>query len=103
MKIEPKKMGVFQKFWLRLKFPKLPDDEGKYITIKTGEYNYMKQVIERIEKFLTQINQSNKRIKDLEEQLKLKEHQRRKIAGKVGGMQKELNKWKPEEEKKKQN
>ena len=93
MKIEPKELGVFQKFWLRLKFPALPDEDRKYITIKMGEYNYMKQVIERIDKFLTQINQSNKRIKDLEEQLNKKEQQRRKIAGKVGGLQKELNKW----------
>ena len=103
MRIESKKMGFFKKYWLSLKFPKLPSEDGKYITIKTGEYNYMKEVIGRIDKFLTQITQSNKRIKDLEEQLKLKEHQRRKTAGKVGGMQKELNKWKREEEKKKEN
>lgn len=94
MKIEPKELGGFQKFWLRLKFPKLPSKDGKYITIKTGEYNYMKEVINRIDKFLTQITQSNKRIKDLEEQLINKEKQRRKLAGKVGGMQKEMNKLK---------
>lgn len=100
MKIKPRKLGFFEKYWLRLKFPALPDEDRKYITIKMGEYTYMKQVIERIEKFLTQIDQSNKRIKNLEEQLKIKEHQRRKIAGKVGGMQKELNKWKHVQERK---
>lgn len=94
MRIEPKKMGFFEKHWLSFKFPALPEENRKYITIKMGEYNYMKQVIERIEKFLTQIDQSNKRIKNLEEQLKIKEQQRRKIAGKVGGMQKEMNKLK---------
>jgi len=97
MRIEPKKLGAFQKFWLRLKFPKIPSKDGSMITITKGEYNLMKNILDKEECFLTQIHNQNKKIKDLEEKLIKKETARRKVAGKVGGMQKELNKWRRKE------
>lgn len=92
-KIEAKKLGWFEKFWLRLKLPKIPSKDGSMITITKGEYNLMKNMLDKEECFLTQIHCQNKKIKDLEEKIKEKEKARRKVAGKVGGMQKELNKW----------
>lgn len=103
MKIEPKELGVFQKFWLRLKFPKIPSEDDKFITISKDEYNLMKKIIDRDGKYLTQITNQTKEIRELKEKIDEKERQRRKTAGKVGGMQKELNKWKQEKEEKKQN
>ena len=93
-KIEARKLGWFEKFWLRLKFPKIPSKDGSMITITKGEYDLMKNMLDKEECFLTQIHNQNKRIRDLEEKVKEKEKARRKVAGKVGGMQKELNKCK---------
>ena len=93
-KIEARKLGWVEKIWLRLKFPKIPSKDGSMITITKDEYNLMKNMLEKEECFLTQIHNQNKRIKDLEEKLKEKEKSRRKVAGKVGSMQKEINKWK---------
>lgn len=94
MKIEPKELGAFQKFWLRLKFPKIPSKDDKFITISMGEYNLMRKIIDRDGKYLTQITNQIKEIRELKEMITEKEKARRKVAGKVGGMQKELNKWK---------
>lgn len=94
MKIEPNKLGAFQKFWLRLKFPKIPSKDGTMISIKKDEYNLMKNILNREECYINQIRQQNIKIKKLEEMLKQKEKQRRKLASKIGGMQKEMNKLK---------
>ncbi len=90
-KIEVRKLGWFEKFWLRLKFPKIPSKDGNMITISRSEYELMKKIIEKEECFITQIHNQNKRIKDLEEKIKEKEKARRKLAGKIGGMKKYIN------------
>ena len=101
MRIEPKELGVFQKFWLRLKFPKIPSEDDKFITISKDEYKLMKKIIDRDGRYLTQIMEQGKEIKLLKEKINEKEKTRRKTAGKVGGMQKELNKWKGKNQQKK--
>lgn len=93
-KIEARKLGWFEKFWLRLKFPKIPSKDGSMVTITKEEYNLMKNTMNKVEAFLTQIHDQNKKIKELEELVKEKEKARRKLAGKIGGIKKEFNKWK---------
>lgn len=94
MKIEAKELGRFEKFWLRLKFPKIPSKDGNLITISKEEYSLMKSILEREKCFLTQIHNQNKQIKELKELVKEKEQARRKLAGKVGGMTKYINRLK---------
>ena len=73
--------------------------------IKQGEYNLLKRMSERQDNYIEQIRQLHKLVEKHEEDIKniefkisekdveieLKEHARRKIAGKVGGMQASLN------------
>ena len=92
MRIEPKKIGAFQKFWLRLKFPKIPSKDGNMVTITKGEYKLMKNILDRDYKYLTQIMEQSKEIRELNDLVKEKEEKRRKLASKIGGMQKEINK-----------
>ena len=94
MKIEARKLGCLEKFWLRLKFPKIPSKDGKSITISKGEYELLKNMVEKEKCFLTQIHNQNKEIKELKELVKEKEQARRKLAGKVGGMTKYVNRLK---------
>ena len=94
MRIEPNKLGAFEKFWLRLKFPKIPSKDGSMIEITKSEYNLMKNIMDRDYKYLTQIIEQSKEIKKLNKAIKEKEKSRRKLAGKIGGMQKEMNKLK---------
>lgn len=95
-RIEARKLGWVEKIWLRLKFPKILSKDGSMITITKDEYNLMKNMLEKEECFLTQIHNQNKRIKDLEEKIKEKEKARRKLAGKIGGMKKYINRLKNE-------
>ena len=89
-----RKLNLFERFWLRLKFPKIPSKDGSMITITKGEYNLMRNMMDREESFLTQIRNQNKEIEKLKELLKEKEEARRKIAGKVGGMTSYINRLK---------
>lgn len=89
-----KNLSFFEKFWLKLKFPKIPSKDGSMITITKGEYNLMKNMMDKEECFLTQIRNQNKEIEKLKELLKNKEEARRKIAGKVGGMTSYINRLK---------
>ena len=92
--MKARELNMFEKFWLKLKFPKIPSKDDSMITITMGEYNLMKNMLDKEESFLTQIHEQNHKIKNLEEQLKEKENARRKIAGKVGGMTKYINRLK---------
>lgn len=89
-----RKLSLFERFWLRLKFPKIPSKDGSMITITKGEYDLMKNMMDKEESFLTQIRNQNKEIEKLKELLKNKEEARRKIAGKVGGMTSYINRLK---------
>ena len=92
----PRKLSLFEKFWLRLKFPKIPSKDGNMIMITKGEYNLMKNMMDKEESFLTQIKMQNKKIERLKELVKEKENLRRKLAGKVGGMTTYINRLKNE-------
>ena len=91
-----RKLNLFERFWLRLKFPKIPSKDGSMITISKGEYNLMKNMIDKEESFLTQIKMQNKEIEKLKELVKEKEEARRKLAGKIGGMTTYINRLKNE-------
>lgn len=88
---EARKLGVIEKFWLRIQFPRIPKDTDIYTNVRKTDLKLMKTLISREESFITQIHRQNKEIEDLKYQLKEKEQKRRKIAGKVGGMQKYIN------------
>ena len=87
-----RKLNIFERFWLRLKFPKIPSKDGSMITITKGEYNLMKNMMDKEECFLTQIRNQNKEIENLKYLVKEKEQARRKLAGKIGGMRTYINK-----------
>jgi hypothetical protein len=92
MRIEARKLGVIEKFWLRIQFPRIPKENDIFVKIPKANLKLMKALISREESFITQIHKQNKEIEDLKYQLKEKEQKRRKTAGKVGGMQKYINK-----------
>ena len=94
MKNETRELGRLEKFWLKLKFPKIPSKDGSMITISKGEYDLMKNMLDKEECFLKQIHEQNKRIRELNELVEKKEKARRKLAGKVGGMTKHINRLK---------
>lgn len=89
-----RKLGFFERFWLRLKFPKIPSNDGSMITISKGEYNLMKNMMDKEESFLTQIKMQNKEIEKLKQLVKEKENARRKLASKIGGMTTYINRLK---------
>lgn len=89
---EARKLGAIEKFWLRIHFPRIPKETDVFVNIPKANLKLMKTLISREESFITQIHKQNKEIEDLKYQLKDKEQKRRKIAGKVGGMQKYINK-----------
>lgn len=95
---EARKLGVIEKFWLRIQFPRTPKESDLYTDIKKTDLKLMKSIINREKRFIIQIHNQNKEIEDLKCQLKEKEEKRRKIAGKVGGMQRYINRLKGEKD-----
>lgn len=91
MRIDARKLGVIEKFWLRIQFPRIPKENDIFVKIPKANLKLMKALISREKSFITQIHEQNKEIEDLKYQLKEKEQKRRKIAGKVGSMQRYIN------------
>ena len=121
--MKPKRLSFFDRVRLKMMMPNLkkykvkysdknkPDEE--FILVKKAEYELMKKVTERQDNYIEQIKINNKEIQNQQdeisnlsssieevlEQLKIKESERRKAAGKAGGLTASLNK---EREKKEQ-
>lgn len=78
----------------RLKFPKIPSSE--YIKIRKTDYELMKKMVERQDNYVKQIMDLTKELNEIKEEITQKEEQRRKLAGKIGGMKKYINRLKNE-------
>ena len=72
-----------------LKFPKIPSSE--YIKVRKTDYELMKKMVERQDNYVKQIMELSKELNEVKEELMQKEEQRRKLAGKIGGMKKYIN------------
>lgn len=72
-----------------LKFPKIPSSE--YVKIRKNDYELMKKMVERQDNYVKQIMELSKELNKVKEELMQKEEQRRKLAGKIGGMKKYIN------------
>lgn len=72
-----------------LRFPKIPSSE--YIKIRKNDYELMKKMVERQDNYVKQIMDLSKELNEVKEELMQKEEQRRKLAGKIGGMKKHIN------------
>lgn len=72
-----------------LKFPKIPSSE--YIKIRKNDYELMKKMVERQDNYVKQIMDLSKELNEVKEELMQKEEQRRKLAGKIGGLKKHIN------------
>lgn len=72
-----------------LKFPKIPSSE--YIKIRKNDYELMKKMVERQDNYVKQIMNLSKELNEVKEELMQKEEQRRKLAGKIGGLKKHIN------------
>lgn len=72
-----------------LKFPKIPSSE--YIKVRKTDYELMKKMVERQDNYVKQIMELSKELNEAKEELMQKEEQRRKLAGKIGGMKKYIN------------
>lgn len=72
-----------------LKFPKIPSSE--YIKVRKTDYELMKKMAERQDNYVKQIMDLSKELNEVKEELMQKEEQRRKLAGKIGGMKKYIN------------
>lgn len=77
-----------------LKFPKIPSSE--YIKIRKNDYELMKKMVERQDNYVKQIMDLSKELNEVKKELEYKEEQRRKLAGKIGGMKKYINRLKNE-------
>lgn len=74
---------------LKLKFPKIPLSE--YVRVRKTDYELMKKMVERQDNYTKQIMNLTKELNEVKEKLLHKEEQRRKLAGKIGGLQKFIN------------
>lgn len=72
-----------------LRFPKIPLRE--YIKIRKTDYELMKKMVERQDNYVKQIMDLTKELNEVKEKLLHTEEQRRKLAGKIGGLQKFIN------------
>lgn len=72
-----------------LRFPKIPSSE--YIKIRKNDYELMKKMVERQDNYVKQIMDLSKELNKIKEELMQKEEQRRKLAGKIGGLKKHIN------------
>ena len=72
-----------------LKFPKIPSSE--YIKIRKNDCELMKKMVERQDNYVKQIMDLSKELNEVKEELMQKEEQRRKLAGKIGGLKKHIN------------
>ena len=73
-----------------LKFPRIPSSE--YVKIRKTDYELMKKMVERQDNYVNQIMDLSKELNKVKDELMKKEEQRRKLAGKIGGMKKYINK-----------
>lgn len=116
---EARELNIFEKTYIRLHFPNLKkyqkrqeyENSQKKFRIRIVDVNrleFLEKLPKRLEGYLKQLNDNfgtlksnEERINNLDnkvtkafEMLKKKEHQRRKTAGKVGGLTASLNKEK---------
>lgn len=102
-KIEVKKPNIIDRIVFALTLPDIPSKndlgrEGPFKVIKTKNYNLMKNIIDGIPGYTTQIRNQNAEIKDLKEEinglkeiLEKTEKARRKNASSIGGLKTSLN------------
>lgn len=120
---EARELNIFEKTYIRLHFPNLKkykkrqehENSQKKFRIRIVDVNrleFLEKLPKRLEGYLKQLNDNfgtlksnEERINNLDnkvtkafEMLKKKEHQRRKTAGKVGGLTASLNKEKEKTE-----
>ena len=120
---EARELNIFEKAYIRLHFPNLKkykkrqehENSQKKFRIRIVDVNrleFLEKLPKRLEGYLKQLNDNfgtlksnEERINNLDnkvtkafEMLKEKEHQRRKAAGKVGGLTASLNKEKEKTE-----
>lgn len=95
------------------KHEKNSDSKFRLRIVDVNKQNFLENLVERTEKYLTQISDQFKKIEQKDDKieslnhkidvvldnLQIKEQQRRKVAGKVGGLQACLNKEKTKTEK----
>lgn len=108
-RIEVKGPSIIDRIVFALTLPDIPkkdDREGPFKVIKTKDYNLMKNMIDTIPGYTTQIRKQNIDLKKMKEELDLKiveldtkEKQRMKLIAKVGGLTTSLKR----EKKKNQN
>lgn len=100
-RIEVKKPNIIDRIIFALSLPDIPskdDGERPFKILKTKEYNLMKNMIDGIPGYTTQIRKQNEDLKNLQKELDLKsaeltqkEDKRRKLVAKLGGLQTSLN------------
>ncbi len=100
--IYPRKLSFLDKIILKYKFPVLPNSKkgnSFFVIVRRNRYQLLENIADRLKGYLTnlkmnfdEIQNLKDDIKNIEKKLDIKEEQRRKIAGKVGGLTKSLNK-----------
>lgn len=89
--VRVRKLNIIEKIWLRLHFPKIPKESDTYISIRKTDYELMKKMVERQDNYVKQIMDLTKELNEIKEEIIQKEEQRRKLAGKIGGLKKHIN------------
>lgn len=91
-----KKTNFFDFLLKKIGFPEKKDDE--YLKIKKSDYDLMKKITERQDNFAIQImkqtktiEQNDEIIKSRDEEIENLKFEKRKLNGKIGGMQRQLN------------
>ena len=107
-RIEIKGPSIIDRIVFALTLPDIPkkdDREGPFKVIKTKEYNLMKNMIDTIPGYTTQIRKQNIDLKKMKEELDLKiveldtkEKQQMKLIAKVGGLTTSLKREKKKNE-----
>ena len=64
--------------------------------IDINRLDFLEKLATRTESYLNQIKEQNKEIEELKNTVTKKEQERRKLAGKIGGMKKYINRLKNE-------
>ena len=117
---EVKKLNFFERAWLRAMMPNLKKykkkyseeltNEDNYVVLNRQDYELMKKMIDRQDNYINEIKINVEEIEKLKEEkekliflisefkvkIKNKETERRKTAGKVGGITAKLNNMKKE-------
>ena len=99
--MKARKLSFLEKMELKAMMPEIPKTKSKYFKIiRKTEYDLMKKALSREEKYLQQILDQFNEIKEKDEKIKSLEQKRRKLASKIGGLTKALNKERNEFQKK---